>query len=225
MKKNLIIMCLVCAASLTKASVTAWTFTSDTTASSYNANTLGSGVASAVLTPSDNSETISTTSDDGNPAPSLKLSGGTAINNSTITLALTLNGQIIFSGYALAFDYNRSANSPNDESATSITWTYNINGGSSFSLGSTAMSGSSEMTANSLDLSSIGSVNSSSTINFIGTLNGAVGSTSGTYFDNFSIAPVPEPAAWGAISGFGLLGICGLRTWRQRRAGNGIATA
>jgi hypothetical protein len=44
--------------------------------------------------------------------------------------------------------------------------------------------------------------------------------------DNFNISdltPVPEPAEWGAISGFGLLGICGLRTWRERRSANPVA--
>jgi hypothetical protein len=32
-----------------------------------------------------------------------------------------------------------------------------------------------------------------------------------------SLVPVPEPAAWGAISGLGLLGICGLRIWREHK--------
>jgi hypothetical protein len=39
----------------------------------------------------------------------------------------------------------------------------------------------------------------------------------GLAVDNLSIAAVPEPATWGAISVFGLLSICGLREWRQRR--------
>ena len=30
---------------------------------------------------------------------------------------------------------------------------------------------------------------------------------------------VPEPPEWGAISALGLMGICGLREWRQRRCG------
>jgi hypothetical protein len=32
------------------------------------------------------------------------------------------------------------------------------------------------------------------------------------------ISVVPEPAAWGAISGISLLGLCGIRTLRERRA-------
>jgi hypothetical protein len=34
------------------------------------------------------------------------------------------------------------------------------------------------------------------------------------------ISPVPEPGTWGAISGAGLLGLCGMRAWRQRRQQN-----
>jgi len=35
--------------------------------------------------------------------------------------------------------------------------------------------------------------------------------------DNFSIiAAVPEPAEWGLICAVGLLGVCGLHTWRER---------
>ena len=40
--------------------------------------------------------------------------------------------------------------------------------------------------------------------------------------DNFSIQSVPEPPEWGAISALGLLGICGLSEWRQRRCGENL---
>jgi hypothetical protein len=37
-----------------------------------------------------------------------------------------------------------------------------------------------------------------------------------------TINAVPEPAAWGAMAGAGLLVLCGRRIWRQQRAGNKI---
>jgi hypothetical protein len=33
------------------------------------------------------------------------------------------------------------------------------------------------------------------------------------------VTPIPEPAAWGAMSGIGLLALCGRCVWRQRRFG------
>jgi hypothetical protein len=37
------------------------------------------------------------------------------------------------------------------------------------------------------------------------------------FFDNVSITAVSEPTEWGLICALGLLGICGLHTWRERR--------
>jgi hypothetical protein len=35
--------------------------------------------------------------------------------------------------------------------------------------------------------------------------------------DDISVTPVPEPAGWGLLCAVGLLGVCGLHTWRERR--------
>lgn len=39
--------------------------------------------------------------------------------------------------------------------------------------------------------------------------------TVGTSFDD--VVSVPEPAAWGAVSGIGLLGLCGFSAWREHK--------
>jgi hypothetical protein len=49
---------------------------------------------------------------------------------------------------------------------------------------------------------------------------GTVGPAGASHVDNFTINGnvIPEPAAWGAIAGAGLLALCGWRVWRQRHA-------
>jgi hypothetical protein len=51
------------------------------------------------------------------------------------------------------------------------------------------------------------------------TLDGATSASGNNRFDNiqFDASPVPEPAEWGLICAVGLLGVCGLHTWRERR--------
>ncbi|MCL4790093.1 MAG: PEP-CTERM sorting domain-containing protein [Verrucomicrobia bacterium] len=45
----------------------------------------------------------------------------------------------------------------------------------------------------------------------------ASGADDGLAIDDFSITAIPEPAEWGLICALGLMGVCGLHTWRERR--------
>jgi len=81
-------------------------------------------------------------------------------------------------------------------------------------------------------MTSIGGANNSPNIYFRltdtsstagGAINGGyVGSTGTSVVDDFTIngdvIPVPEPAAWGAMVGSGLLSLSVWRIWRQRQA-------
>jgi hypothetical protein len=77
------------------------------------------------------------------------------------------------------------------------------------------------------DLSSITAVNNDSVVYFrlidnnnTAANGGVVGTIGSSRIDDFTISgveTVPEPAAWGAISGAGLLALCSLRVWRQCR--------
>ena len=76
------------------------------------------------------------------------------------------------------------------------------------------------------NLTSISGLNNNSAVVFrlvddstISEGNGGVTTVGTSRLDNFivnGISVVPEPAEWGLISAVGLLGICGLREWRQR---------
>jgi len=97
--------------------------------------------------------------------------------------------------------------------------------GNSYSVGTSSwVSGSkSSHTVISFDLSSTSGVNNDSTLYFR-LVTSSSPQTSGTdrvddFAVNGALMPIPEPAAWGAISAAGLLAICGFRVWRQRRCG------
>ena len=47
------------------------------------------------------------------------------------------------------------------------------------------------------------------------------GSDAGLAIDDLSITAVPELPEWGLISALGLMGVCGIRTWREQRAAGG----
>ncbi len=70
----------------------------------------------------------------------------------------------------------------------------------------------------SANLSTVADLDNKSTIYFriISDEAGSAAAGSGRV-DDFRITAIPEPAEWGLICALGLLGVCGLHTWRERR--------
>jgi len=102
-------------------------------------------------------------------------------------------------------------------------WSYSTDGTHYTALGS-AITVPSSYTAESVDFSSVSTLNNDSMVYFELTLNGATGSTGADHFDNFQFNATPVPESnWGAWSGAGLLLICVAQEWRQHRRQNSAA--
>jgi hypothetical protein len=128
-----------------------------------------------------------------------------------------------YNNIVITFEQTSSASSLN-----SFKFAYSTDGttftdfNSSYSVGTTSWSTSGSVLATKLnfDLSSISTINNNATTYFriIDISTGNLTTTT-SRVDDFVItaSAVPEPAAYGAISGAGLLALCGWRVWRPCR--------
>jgi hypothetical protein len=158
----------------------------------------------------------------------LYIAGGTRENGKSMIFTLSTTGD-----QKLVLTY--ATHDTGTTGFTTQTLSYSIDGGLNYSSSGisvnnvsgniVSLSPSSSYSIETVDFSSVTALNDRSSILIQLSLSGAPSGTTGSdHFDNiqFNATPmtaVPEPAAWGAISGLGLIGICGLRTWRQRRSG------
>jgi hypothetical protein len=115
--------------------------------------------------------------------------------------------------YQIVVEYNFVSGLHNDTMNVYINPTSGVEGNNS-----TYVTSTSSATGSDLSASPNGGINfrqGTSTDAPTETIDNLIVATS---FND--IVPVPEPGTWGAISGAGLLGLCGVRAWRQRRQQN-----
>jgi hypothetical protein len=163
---------------------------------------------------------------DANGTPLRITPGGTTTgqNGQFITFSLDMSG---YQDLVLTYATTRTSTGFTDQiwsySTDNSTFTdfTTINGASSIPVDSSPTSSS--YAVGTVDFSSASTLDNDSSIWIRLTLNGASGTSGADRFDNIQfnvsdyVAPVPEPAAWGEISGAGLLAFCGFQLWRQKR--------
>jgi hypothetical protein len=241
MKKIIAIVCLASSTNLTRADVLAdWTFeTSQPNIPSPGAAAAGSYAAESGINANSSFAT-------GNHADATTVWSSPAGNGSPHSFSSSkwtsedyyqfATSTVGYNTITLSWSQTSSSTGP-----TAFTLRYSIDGstyvdvagagsvdgssisGNSYTVGTTSWSSgsASSHTLVSFDLSSMSQVNNDNALYFRLVTSSAT--TSGTdrvddFVINGNLIPVPEPAEWGAVSGLGLLGICGLRIWRQQRA-------
>jgi hypothetical protein len=230
MKKFAIVVCFVCVASLTKASVIAdWTYqTASISGSSATFGPIspevGSGSATGIHASSSTTWTGTSGSVSGNGSTK-------SFNVNTWAIGDYFQFQASSAGYQnIIVSWDQASSTTG---STGFKLQYSTDGsiftdftGYTVNTDSGSWTSSSTITADhySYDLSSITTLNNAAAIYFRLTDTNSPSSNSGTdRNDNFTIsgtAAVPEPVVSGLISAIGLLGICGVSIWRKHSTAN-----
>lgn len=154
----------------------------------------------------------------------------TAGDFATFILAAQSGNTVSFTTIS-AYNVRRSSTGP-----TMGIWQYQVGGSAFADIGSAITWGSNTTTAgnsqSAIDLSGISNLQNiaaGTTVTFRLVDWGASSASTGNWYINEfqtgddlqiqgAVNAVPEPAGWGLISTIGLLGLCGVSTWRKQRA-------
>ena len=143
--------------------------------------------------------------------------GGANENGKCLIFSLSMSG---YQNLVLTYATEKTGSA-----FTNQNWSYSIDGGANYIQFATISPpvGTSSYATATVDFSPASVLNNASSVLFELTVSGAIGATGSDHFDNIQfnadLSSVPEPAAWGAICGSGLLALCGRRLWRQRKSG------